>query len=414
MRYELSLAWRNLRARPLHTGITVLVVALAIALPITVWVLGDGARQGIIRASDPFGVLVVGAKGSAQELVLDTILLQGVPVGNIPYRIYQELRLDPRVALAIPIAKGDSVANAPIIGTTPDFFELRATVESQPAFQVAEGRLFAADFEAVLGSKAAVQLGLRIGDQFRGSHGVGPSLASDLHEQPYTVVGILKPSGTPFDSAVYTTVKSVWIVHDPSAGVSGTFRAGDDDATATREQITAILVKPTGFAEANRLWQMFAAHSDAQAAFPGRELGGLFDLLGQGERILGLVSYLVIGMAALTLFLSVYSATAAREQVIAVMRGLGASRLNVFRMIVVETLITVLLGALLGRLFGYGVAYTAASIFTQQSAIPLPIRYLPGLEPLLWLLPLVIGLAAGLLPALMAYRINVVQRLFAS
>ena len=46
--------------------------------------------RGIIRASDPFGVLVVGAKGSGQQLVLSTLLLQGLPVGNIDGHIYAE------------------------------------------------------------------------------------------------------------------------------------------------------------------------------------------------------------------------------------------------------------------------------------------------------------------------------------
>ncbi len=400
-------------ARPVQTLITVLVVGLAIALSVTVAQLSDGLQRGIIRASDPFGVLVVGAKGSTQQLVLSTLLLQGNPVGNIPAQIYQELVADPRVALAVPLAMGDNVGNARIIGTSLDFFTLGPSLREPPSFQLASGRLFADNFEAVLGSKAAAQLGLQIGDRFLPAHGVTQGLASDEHETPHTVVGILQPSNTPFDNAVFTNVASVIAMHaaerDEEAHVDGAQEEADhlDEA-----QVTAILVRPIGFIEQNQLWQEFYIGTVAQAAFPGRELGSLFDLLNQGQELLRMVGYLAAVMAALTLFLAVYSATAAREHLLAIMRGLGANRNNVFRIVIFETLLTALLGALVGRLVGYGVATLIAAQITAQSAIPIAIRYLPQLEVLLWGLPLLLGVVAGFLPALQAYRTNVVEKLF--
>ena len=156
--YELKIAWRNLFSRPLQSLITILVIGLAVALAVTVSHLNEGLQRGIIRASDPFGVLVVGAKGSSQQLGMSTLLLQGAPIGNISGRIFQELRKDPRVALAVPIAMGDNVGGARIIGTDEHFFELRPSLQDAPAFRLAEGRYFATDFEAVLGSRAAAEL----------------------------------------------------------------------------------------------------------------------------------------------------------------------------------------------------------------------------------------------------------------
>jgi hypothetical protein len=71
MIYDLSLSWRGLRTRPVQTLIPMLVVGLAVALSIAVLALGDAARRGIIQASDPFGVLVIGPKGDGQQLVLN-------------------------------------------------------------------------------------------------------------------------------------------------------------------------------------------------------------------------------------------------------------------------------------------------------------------------------------------------------
>ena len=418
MIYDLKIAWRNLLNRPVQTGITVLVVGVAVALFVSVAHLNDGLQRGIIRASDPFGVLVVGAKGSAQQLILSTLLLQGNPVGNIPEHIYEELAGDPRVALAVPLAMGDNVGGARIVGTDMNFFALRPSELEAPAFQLAEGAFFSTDFEAVLGSQAADGLRLAIGDQFQPAHGVTLGLAGDAHDVPHTVVGILQPSSTPFDNAVFTTVESVVELHAEhaegfAAGSTGVDTADgqNDEHEAEEHDITAVLVKPTGFIEQNELWQEFYTGTEAQAAFPGRELGGLFDLLNQGQELLRLVGYLAAFMAALTLFLAVYSAMAARERLLAIMRGLGAGRGSVFRVVMFETVVTALLGAMAGRLLGYGAAWTIARQLSQQSAIPIAVRYLPDLELFLWVLPLGLGLVAGLIPAIQAYRVNVVEKL---
>jgi putative ABC transport system permease protein len=461
MIYSLQVAWRNVSARPIQTTVSALVVALAIALFVAVALLSDALQRGIIRASDPFGVLVVGAKGSAQQLVLSTLLLQGNPVGNIPQHIFDDLAADPRTALVVPIAMGDNVGGARIIGTNENFFALRPSELEEPAFQLASGRLFAADFEVVLGSRAAQGLGLREGDQFVPSHGVTPGLEQDVHGEAHTVVGILQPSRTPYDNAAFTTVVSVQSVHaehadeehadeehadeehtdeehtdeehadEEHADEEHTDEEHTDEEHADEEhtdeehadeehadeehaddQITAILVKPTGFIEQNELWQEFYTGTEAQAAFPGRELGGLFDLLNQGQTLLVWVGYLAAGMAGLTLFLAVYGAAGARERLLAIMRGLGANRQVIFQVVMFEAMWVALLGALAGRALGYGTAWLITQRLADESAIPLRVRYLPELETLLWLLPLGLGLVAGLLPAWQAYRVNVIEKLF--
>lgn len=411
MTYDLFLAWRGLRARPVQTIIAIVIIALAVGLPVTVLALGDGARQGIIRASDPFGVLVVGAKGSGQQLVLSTILLQGNPVGNIDYGVYEALKTDARVALTVPLALGDNIGGARLIGTTDDLLQLRPALNEPLTFHVGQGRFFHADFEAVLGSEAADTLGLGIGDTFHASHGVGAGIEDDVHPQVYTVVGVLDRTISPYDNAVFVSYESIWATHEAEAAGSAEAASGEH-VEAEPGQVTAVLVKPVGFIEANKLWQDFATGTTAQAAFPGQELGGLFDLFSQVEDILTAVGYLVLVIAGLTVFLSLYSAIAAREQAIALMRGLGIRRTNVFRVVIAESLLVMLVGALIGRLVGYGAALGIAALLTQQSSIPIPIRFLPNLEPLLWLLPLGVGLLAGLIPAFQAYRVNVVEKLF--
>lgn len=412
MLYDLQLAWRNIRGRTVQTIVTLLVVGLSVALFVSVTHLNDGLQRGIIRASDPFGVLVVGAKGSSQQLVLSTLLLQSAPIGNLPMTIYEQLEHDPRVKLAVPLALGDNVGGARIIGTNEHFFELRPSQLEPPSFQLVSGRLFQAEFEALLGSKAAASLGLQIGDQFLSQHGVSPGLERDMHAERYTVVGILRPSHTAFDNTVMTTVESVLEVHRPHE--KGETRQEEGESAEPDPQVTAILLLPSGFVEANQLWQEFYTGTEAQAVFPGKELGGLFDLLDQGQSLLRIVGYLAAIMAALTLFLAIYSATGSRDHLLAIMRGLGARRITLLRVVLFETVLIALLGALVGRLLGCLTAIVIATQITQRSAIPVAIRYLPQLEAWLWLVPLVLGVVAGLLPAWQAYRSNMVEKLFTS
>lgn len=404
--YDLRLAWRNISSRPVQSLVTLLVVGAAIGLMIAVLALSDGLRRGVVQASDPFGVLVIGPKGSAQQLVLSTLLLQGAPVGNIDGHLWEEVAADPRVSLAVPLAMGDNVGGARIVGTTADFFALRPSLDSPPTFRLAQGRLFAADFEAVLGDRAAGQLGLKLGGRFLPQHGVERGLTSDEHDTAHTVVGILQPVAGPYDNAVFTSLESVHAVHEMEG------HEAEDATDEHSDEITALFVRPRGFIEANQLWQEFYTGSEAQAVFPGRELGALFDLLEQGRRLLGLVGWLAGGMAVLTLFLAIYSGVLAREQMLAVMRSLGASRGRIFRLVLWEALLLALVGTLAGRLLGYGTALLIAGQIGTEAAIPIPIRYLWGLELWLMTLPLLFGLLAGLLPAWQAYRADVVQKLF--
>jgi putative ABC transport system permease protein len=435
--YALKIAWRSLLNRPVQTLVAIAVIALAAALAVAVIHLNDSLQRGIIRASDPFGMLVVGAKGSGQQLVLSTLLLQGTPVGNIDGHVYEELAEDPRVALAVPLALGDNVGGARIVGTDLRFFDLRPSLQEPQSFRLAEGLLFADDFEAVLGSRAAAELGLKVGDRFRPEHGVESGLATDTHAEVHTVVGILQPSGTPFDNAALVPIDGVLLMHaEPEgAGEEGhdtgeEHDAGEEHATAeptgsTAEdgeehehiaegQVTAVLIRPVGFVEGNEIWREFYTGTEAQAVFPGRELGSLFDLLNQGQEILIIVGYLAAAMAALTLFLAIYSATEARQQLLAILRGVGASRQTVMLVVLVEAVLIAVIGALTGRLLGYAAASAIAGEITRRSAIPVTITYLGDLELALWLAPLMLGVLAGLLPAWQAYRVNVVEKLFPS
>lgn len=422
-----TLAWRSVESRLIQSGATVLVVGLALGFFVVVSVLSNGARKGVTEAADPFGTLVIGPKGDSQQLVLSTILLNGNPLGTIDLEIYDSLAQDDRAELTIPIAMADNVSGARVIGTTTDFFTLQPALQVASPFQLSEGRFFEdqpfdnvvydADVgavEAVVGVTAAEDIGLTIGDQFVTAHGTSSLINSDIHDLPHVVVGILEPTNTAFDSGVFVPLASVWQAHaDLIVGLPQPNIARVTDTSATDVgELTAILVKPKNLVDANVMWQEFYTSEDAQAAFPGQELGRLLNTFRQLEEILTTIGYIAAGMAGLTIFLSIYSATVDREQMIAVMRGVGSSRGVVLGMVLLEGVIVALLGALLARLLGYSAAWLMANSLSTQTGIPIPVRFVAEVETVLWLLPISLGLLASAIPALLTYRLNVVDKLF--
>lgn len=408
----MRIAWCNLRSRPIQSALTILIVAIGISLSLGVLLLSRGARDGIARASQAYD-LIVGAKGSPIQLVLNTVFLQDIPVGNVSHDFYSRLAGDRRVDRAIPLGLGDSVSGFRVVGTTREFFSLSPKPGQPPTLQLAGGRLFEKPFEAVLGAAAAEKLGLKPGDTLRSSHGVIQAIEEedDGHgEFPYLVVGVLKSSHTPGDLGIYVDLKSYWEIHSPKAWKSKS--GGGAAEKSFTEGVTAILVKPVSYVALFQLYQEINQGREAQAVFPGQVVAKLFDLLGIGERVLSAVSYVALLMATLTIVISLYSATVERKRGIAVMRALGARRNAIIRIVLWESALVAAGGTMLGLVLGHGLAYALAVFVRSRSAVRVSLDFGPEEIPLV-LAVLVLGLLAGILPAIQAYRAEVARDLAA-
>src|SRR5690606_37138934 len=132
----------------------VLLIALAVALGTGVTLQERALRLGSARAADSFD-LVIGAPGSETQLVLSTVFLQPAALPLVPGEVLAGLQDDPRVAWAAPVGFGDFHRGHPVVGTTT-----RLIAETAPGF--AEGRMFAAEGEAVIGARVDLALGSEI------------------------------------------------------------------------------------------------------------------------------------------------------------------------------------------------------------------------------------------------------------
>ncbi|MGN7457516.1 ABC transporter permease [Paenibacillus pasadenensis] len=420
-----SMAWRGLMARRAQTLITAAVVMIGLSVTLAVLLLSSGARQGIERASEPFGLLI-GSKGSANQLVFNTIFLMDKPLANLSYAYYERLAADPEIRTAVPFALGDQYRGRRLVGTTPAFFGLSARPADPPYFKLREGRLFDQPFEAVVGAEVAARDGLRIGDTFVSEHGVAASAEPDEHgEHPYTVVGILERLHAPSDQGIYVSMESYWQSHDHGADeaaaggeahvVENAVGGGEAHADESPEDeaahgVTAILVKPNSYIGLMKLYQQTNAGEEAQAVLPGQTLAMLFDMMGSGEQALRGIGWVLLGMAGLTVCLSLYSSAVERRRSVAILRSLGAGRRQVMAIVLLESALMTGLGCALGVLGAYGLAAALAGYARSHVSIALPLGFdwsSIGLAALV----LAAGIVSGLAPAIGAYRTETARHL---
>jgi putative ABC transport system permease protein len=183
---ELGVALRYLRGRRVASALTVVSIALSIGLIVGSVLLTHGVKEAFVEGASDYN-LVVGAKGSSTQLVLNVVFRLDSPLPNISMTTFEGLQDDHRVDLAVPVAMGDAYQGFRYVATTPAYFA--AQPWRRRPFAVASGRFLHDDvggpprYEAVLGAEAARRTGLRVGDRFY----EGEEMAA----RPLTVVGIL-------------------------------------------------------------------------------------------------------------------------------------------------------------------------------------------------------------------------------
>jgi len=120
---------------------------------------------------------------------------------------------------------------------------------------------------------------------------------------------------------------------------------------------------------------------------------------------------LVLAIAALTVTLSVYTSGLERRRTVALLRALGAGRGTVFALVLLETGLTVTLGALLGIGLSLLVSRVGGNVLGQRLGFTLAAPELtwPLASRALGLIPL--GILAALPPALQALRVSPLRHL---
>ncbi|NTV46441.1 MAG: FtsX-like permease family protein [Chlorobiales bacterium] len=437
-----TLVYKNILARRLSIFLTTSSVALGVALIAATIAIKNEVETNFRQSSVGYE-MIVGAKGSPMQLVLSTVYMLGNPVGNIRYEVYEVLKKDRRVALALPYAFGDNYAGHRIVGTTDDVFTKFQYVPGK-SYEIKEGRTFkdSSLSEAVIGSEVAKRTGLKIGDKFTATHGLQESSAEveNQHETtPFTVVGIMKSTGATADKIIYTTVNSVWEIHNhhgeedheahheehSTAEVSHSYDEHDSHAEEPVHtevaDITAVIVKVRSPLFALQFYKQINDGTLAQAAIPVNEIKSLFDIVGNVDWAFLLITMLVIVVALIGMLVAIYNSLNERRREIAIMRSLGAHRRKIFGIITLEAAIISFFGTLTGILLSKLLLLVVKGYIAQTTGVEIGVKvlnFIPVKEELsvpvevilITIVPL-IGALAGALPAISAYRTDVARNL---
>jgi len=406
----LSFAWRYLWSRPLGAALNVILLSLGLASITFLLLVGYQVSRAFDR--DLAGIdVVVGAKGSPMQLILSGVLHLDVPPGNVPLKAVQALAQNPLVASVIPISLGDNLQGFRIVGTSHAYI-------SHYGATLAQGRLWDAPLQVVVGATAAKQLGLALGNTFAGAHGLGAG--GHTHgDSLYTVVGILAPSGSVLDRLILTDTASVWKVHADHAAHAGHDGHDEDDdgdaedqpvADDAREITLALISYKTPLA-AMSFPRYVNTQTEMQAAAPAVEISRLLNMLGLGTEVLRAFAGVLLLTAALSVFIALWSAVRERRGDLALLRMLGAPPSKVAALLLCEALWLGLLSAVAGLALGQAFAATLAWALQLDHSLLIGGMVWPAA---LWLVPaiaVVVSLGAALLPAWGAYRVSVLELL---
>ena len=371
---------------------------------------------------------------------------------------------------AIPVCLGDYLDRFRVVATNTELFDtLVYDIENQKKYEFAQGRNFHhcdpkhTYFEAVVGSTVARELKIELGHEFSPSHGYQ---GGGAHASTFTVVGILKPSGTPNDRAVFINMEGFYLMEGHAAPVD---EAADDaelkriDALPTKEaqekawkefqerklaretapnqeplaveqrKITALLLK-TPLDGAISIEDAVNKGKEAQAVSPVAVISGMFAfIIDPIQNMLVVLTSMICIVSGVSILVSIYNSMSERRQEIAIMRALGAGRATVMTIILLESTLLSLMGGLFGWVIGHLLCLIASPMVRDRTGVHVGLNLwgAPFYEPLKWfgmegrlaesfvipiewtLVPglVLLAIVVGLWPGFSAYRTDVAKSL---
>lgn len=364
-----KVAWRSLLNRKATVLLTVLSVAVAVFTLLGVEHIRQQAKTSFtstVSGTD----LIVGARTSPVNLLLYSTFRIGNPTNNVRWDSYQHFAGHRLVEWAVPIALGDSHRGYRVMGTTNDYFEHFRYGQRKP-LAFAAGRSFTETYGAVLGADVAASLQYQLGDELVLAHGLGQTSFAMHSSEPFTVVGVLQPTGTPVDQTVLVALAGLEAVHDdggheqhdehpepanqhdeehahahaPQGEEHGHGHEPHHEEHVPAE-ITAFMLGLRAKAAAFTLQRDINNYEQEPltAILPGVALTQLWQMMGSVERVLRLISLLVFAASMLGLSAMLMASMRERRREISVLRAIGAGPGFVFFILQAEALLMVAAG----------------------------------------------------------------------
>ena len=393
-----KLSIKNIFNKPLSSSISLALLILGvgiISLLLQLNTLIKDQMDNNLRGID----MVVGAKGSPLQLILSSVYHIDSPTGNISFQEAENISKNRMVGSSIKILYGDNYKGYRIVGAEKKFIDLYKGV-------IKEGKDWEKPYEVLVGSKVYEKLKINLGDELVSSHGLRETGQSH-DEGTFKVVGLLKPSNSVIDQLIITSPQSVWNIHDDHDHDDEDEHEHEHLHEQDDREITAMLIKFKSPMNIIQFPRQINENTNLQAAVPSYEISRLFKLFGFGIETLSYLAYLIIIVSGFSLFINLFNSMRERKYEMALIRTLGASRLQLSTMIIFESLVLTISGFVLGLLFSrFGVMFVSS---LMEESLNYNLNSFKILNDEFWLLGLsiLIGMVSSLIPAIQVYKMNI-------
>lgn len=420
----MQIATASLRHRLGSVLLTLFTIVISVSLLLSVEYVRGQVRDSFTRTVSGVDI-IVGAPTGQLNLLLYSVFRLGNPTSGVDWKDVAWLKSQSQVDWIVPLSLGDAHKGFRVVGTTNTYFDHFKYGDKQ-ALSFASGGQFVSDKSAVVGAEVATQLGYSVADNIVISHGLGDVSFQHHDTHPFTITGILAPTGTPADKAVYVTLHGIESVHgspsprrslrrstitkpadseahshaekhashehDPAhSETEEDFQLAqkDKDSEATLsnadpESVSALLLGLKSRVAALQLQHQINNYDQAAllAILPGVALKELWGLMGNVEKLLLGISVLILLSSLIGLVTLLLATMRERRQEIAVLRAIGAGPVTILWLIQAEALLISVVGCVLSialvsaglSLFSewlnasYGLIVTG-SLFTQATGI---------------------------------------------
>ena len=404
------LAIASLFARALTVGMTILAIALSVALFLGVEKVRTGAKASFadtISGTD----LIVGARSGSVQLLLYSVFRIGNATNNVTWQSYQDIAARSDVEWIVPISLGDSHRQFRVMGTTTAFFEHYKYRQGR-SLAVSDGVIMDDLFDTVIGADVAATLGYSIDDPIIVAHGLASF--TEHKDQPFRVSGILEKTGTPVDRTVIVSLEAIEAIHvdwQSGAQIPGQATSVDviREMELTPQAVTAALIGVESPLQTFALQRAINEYSQEPllAILPGVALQELCGIVGIAETALLAVSAMVVVTALIGMMATIFSSLNERRREMAIFRAMGARPRTILSMLVLEAMVMAAVGALLGLMLLYIGLIIAQPILDTAFGLWLPIDAPTVREVWVMIGVVCAGAIVSMVPAFRAYRMSV-------
>jgi len=411
----LRLAFKSLRSRSLTTTLTIFSIALSVMLLVGVDRLRDAAQvgfSGTLSRTD----LVVGARGGGLPLLLSTVFHIGNASNNISWDTYQHFAHHPAVAWTIPISMGDSHHGYRVVSTDENFYE-HYQYRHDHHLSFAQGHLPSSLFDIALGAEVASRLNYHLGQKIILSHGVEEKSIIQHSNTSFTIVGILAPTATPVDRALYMTLLGDEAMHFGWEGGTPPPIGEDapklDPSKLKIDEISAFLLGTKSRVSTLYLQREINTYKPEPltAIIPAYTLQELWSILDYADKTLSLVSAAVLVVGLLAMLIALYTALNERRREIAILRAVGLHARQIFALFLLESTLIAAVGTALGIAAVYSLLFVLHTTIENRFGLPVALVGLSTRVEIYALVTLVSAALLGAIPAFRAYRNSLVDGL---